>query len=199
MKYVRAGQMFAEYADSGITDKQSLFLAELKEQYGVRRPVILYQGQEGYHTMTFGICRPVIICDRNLESKESEMLIRHEMVHIRRLDALWKMLVRFVVILHWWNPVIRKLRHEFGRVCEYSCDEIAMQAKTSEEVKEYLRLLINEAGKTPETGTAFMGWKNSFADDVEDIKERIANLMKKRNGIVMRQGCWRRRWLSAIL
>ena len=180
LKYVRVRRLFDKYADSGMTEKQRLFLAELKKQYGVRRSVILYQGQDGYHTMTFGICRPVIICDRNLESKEAEMLIRHEMVHIRRLDALWKMLVRFVVILHWWNPVARKLRCEFVRACEYSCDEIAMQAKTREEVKEYLRLLIYEAGETPETGTAFMGWQSSFADDVQNIKERMANLMKKK-------------------
>lgn len=187
LKYVRARHVFVKYADSGMTEKQRLFLAELKKQYGVRQPVVLYQGQDGYPTMTFGICKPVIICDRNLESKEAEMLIRHEMVHIRRLDVLWKILVRFVVILHWWNPVVRKLRREFMRVCEYSCDEIAMQAKTKEEVKEYLRLLINETGETPETGTVFMGWQNSFSDDVENIKERIVNLLKKRNGTVMWQ------------
>ena len=180
LKYVRARHVFVKYADSGMAEKQRLFLAELKKQYGVRQPVVLYQGQDGYPTMTFGICKPVIICDRNLESKEAEMLIRHEMVHIRRLDVLWKILVRFVVILHWWNPVVRKLRREFMRVCEYSCDEIAMQAKTKEEVKEYLRLLINETGETPETGTVFMGWQNSFSDDVENIKERIVNLLKKK-------------------
>lgn len=179
-KYVRARQLFIKYADSEMTEKQRLFLAELKRQYSVKRPVVLYQGQDGYHTMTFGICQPVIICDRNLESKEAEMLIRHEMVHIKRLDTLWKMLVRFVVILHWWNPVVRKLRREFMRVCEYSCDEIAMQTKTRKEIKEYLHLLINEASETSEKETVFMGRQNSFADDVETIKKRMANLLKRK-------------------
>ena len=80
-----------------------------------------------------------------------------------------------VVMLHWWNPIARKLRREFERICEYSCDEIVMQAKPREEVKEYLCLLISEAS---ETGTVFMGWHNGFADDVEDIKERMSNLLK---------------------
>lgn len=179
-KYVRIRQQIDKYKGTVMTWQQKSFLEGLKKQYGVRWPVILYQGRDGEPTITFGICRPVIICNREIGSREAEMLVSHEMVHIRRMDVLWKLFVRFVVMLHWWNPIVRKLRREFERACEYSCDEIAMQTKTREEVKEYLRLLISEASETMETGTTFMGWQNGFADDVEDIKERMANLLKKK-------------------
>ncbi len=177
LKYVRIRRQIDKYTGNVMTEKQKSFLERLKKQYGVKWPVVLYQAREGEPTITFGICRPVIICNREMNSREAEMLVRHEMVHIRRMDVLWKLLVRLVVMLHWWNPIIRKLRREFERVCEYSCDEIAMQEKPREEVKEYLRLLINEAS---ETGKTFIGWQNGFTDDMEDIKDRMENLLKKK-------------------
>lgn len=178
LKYFRIRRVILKYEDREMTEKQRTFLTELKKQYGVSRPVILCQGREEDHTMTFGFCRPVIICDKDIDSREAEIHVRHEMVHIKRLDALWKLLTRLVVILHWWNPIAWKMRREFERVCEYSCDEIVMQGRTREEVKEYLRLLIDEACVASETEAASMEWQNGFADDMENMRERIRNLMK---------------------
>ena len=84
------------------------------------------------------------------------------------------------MILHWWNPIAWLLWRDFERVCEFSCDEIVMQGKTREEVKEYLRLLIDEACAASETKTASIGWQNGFANDVDMMKERMSNLMKKK-------------------
>ncbi|MDE6319644.1 MAG: M56 family metallopeptidase, partial [Lachnospiraceae bacterium] len=154
LKYFRIRRLILRYKATEMTERQQSFLTELKKQYGVRRPVILCQGQDGDHTMTFGLCRPVIICNKEIDSWEAEIHVRHEMVHIKRLDALWKILTRLVVILHWWNPIAWMLRRDLEQVCECSCDEIVMQGKTREEVKVYLRLLINEAYAVSETTTA---------------------------------------------
>lgn len=180
LKYFRIRRLILTYEVTETTEKQRPLLAGLKRQYGVRRPVMLCQGRDGDHTMTFGVCRPVIICSKETGSWEAEMHVRHEMVHIKRLDVLWKMLVRLVLILHWWNPVAWMLRREFERICEYSCDEIVMQGRTSEEVKEYLGLLIDESCAASDTEAASMGWQNGFADDAEHIKERIRNLSIKK-------------------
>lgn len=181
LKYFWIRRLILKYEGTEMTEKQQSFLAELKKQYGVRRPVILCQGQDRNHTMTFGVCRPVIICDKEIDSWEAEIHVRHEMVHIKRLDALWKIFTRLIVILHWWNPIAWMLRRDFERVCEYSCDEIVMQGKTREEVKAYLRLLINEVYAMSKEKTASVWCQNSFVDDVESIKERMNNLMKKKS------------------
>lgn len=180
LKYYRIRQMILRNESTEITENQQSFLAEIKKQYGVKRSVILCQGQEGNRTMTFGVCRPVIICDRKIDSWEAEIHIRHEMVHIKRLDALWKILIEFVVILHWWNPIAWMMRREFDRVCEYSCDEIVMQGKTREEVKAYLCLLIDEVCAASETKTASISWQNHFANDMDNMKKRMENVMKKK-------------------
>lgn len=178
--YVRVRHRLLINAGGVMTEKQQSFLEVWKKKYGVRRPVILYRGQEENQTITFGIYSPVIICNREVGSREAELLVRHEMVHIRRLDVLWKLLARFAAILHWWNPAVWILRRELERVCEYSCDEIAMEGEAGEEIKSYLRLLIEEACAVSGR-TSSAGWQSSFVDDVESLKERMANLMKKKN------------------
>lgn len=177
--YLRTVRRFKSCAKSEMTDPQRAVLDELRRQYGLRRSIALYQGQAQGRTMTFGFFRPVIVCDRELGSREAELLVRHEMIHIRRLDTLWKVLAEFVTFLHWWNPVMWILYRDFERVCEWSCDETVMQDRPGEEVKAYLRLLIEEAQKG-KSERASLRWRVGFGDSAKRLKERMENLMKRR-------------------
>lgn len=177
VEYVRLVRLAAGYADCVMTPEQRAFLDGLKKQYGIRRRVFLYEAPEKEYTMTFGFFNPVIVCGRETTSREAELLVRHELVHIKRMDAFWKMFMELAAMLHWWNPLVRKLRRDFEQVCECSCDETVMQEKTSEEVKEYLRLMIEEA-QEKKTEKNSMRWKSRFGDDAQKIKERMENLMR---------------------
>lgn len=179
VEYARLVRLAAGYADRVMTPEQRTFLDGLKEQYGIRRRVFLYEAPEKEYTITFGFFCPVIVCGKETASREAELLVRHELVHIKRLDAFWKMFMQFAVMLHWWNPLVWILRRDFEQVCECSCDEIVMQEKSKEEVKEYLRLMIEEA-QEKKTEHASMRWKAGFGDDLQKIKERMENLMKRK-------------------
>lgn len=179
-EYVMLVRLAAGYADRAMTPEQRTFIGRLKKQYGVRRRVFLYEAPEKEYTMTFGFLRPVIVCSRETADREAELLVRHELVHIRRMDTFWKMLMQLAAMIFWWNPLTWILRRDFEQVCECSCDEIVMQEKTKEEVKEYLRLMIEEAQeKKPKNVSP--RWKAGFGDDTQKMKERMENLMRKKN------------------
>lgn len=178
--YVRTSRVIARYADRSMTDRQKVFLAGLKRRYGVKRQVSLSCGYAGADTMTFGIRRPVIICDKDVDSMAAELLVSHEMVHIRYLDVVWKILMQFAVILHWWNPITRILQHELEFVCECSCDERVLQGRKEEEIREYRSLMIREALAQTETKKTPLRWKVSFGDQQSEIKERMDNLIRKK-------------------
>ena len=95
------------------------------------------------------------------------------------MDALWKMFMQLAVMIHWWNPLVWKLRSSFEQVCECSCDETVMQEKPKEEVKEYLRLMIEEA-REKKTGKFSPRWKSGFGENAQKIKERMDNLMRRK-------------------
>ncbi|MDE7358386.1 MAG: M56 family metallopeptidase [Lachnospiraceae bacterium] len=179
VEYVRLARAATQYADRAMTPEQRNFLDGLKHQYGIRRRVFLYEATAEERTITFGFFRPVIVCSRDVTSREAELLVRHELVHIRRMDVLWKLFMHLAVMLHWCNPMVWILRRDFNQVCECSCDEIVMQGKSKEEVKEYLRLMIEEA-REKKTDKVSVRWKSGFGGEAQKIKERMENLMKRK-------------------
>lgn len=179
-KYIRTARLVASYVDTTMTEEHEVFLAGLKEQYGIKRRVLLYQGEPGRPSITFGAFRPVILCGREIGSRESELVVRHEMVHIRRLDAVWKMLIQFAKFMHWCNPMMWLLCDEFDRVCEISCDETAVLELTEEERTSYGLLLIAEAQEADELKRFPLKWKAGFGSNMRRVKERVDNLMRKK-------------------
>lgn len=179
VEYIRLVRLAAGYAERVMTPEQRAFLDGLKEQYGIRCRVFLYEAPDKGYTMTFGFFCPVIVCGKEIASREAELLVRHELVHIRRRDAFWKMLMQLAAMLHWWNPLVWKLRRDFEQVCECSCDETVMQNTTDEEVEEYLRLMIEEAREKKDEDVS-LRWNAGFGDNAQKIKERMENLMNKK-------------------
>lgn len=178
-EYIWLVRLAAGYAERAMTPEQRAFLDGLKEQCGIRCRVFLYEAPDKEYTMTFGFFCPVIVCGREIASREAELLVRHELVHIRRRDAFWKMLMQLAAMLHWWNPLVWKLRRDFEQVCECSCDETVMQNTTDEEVEEYLRLMIEEAREKKDENVS-LRWNAGFGDNAQKIKERMENLMNKK-------------------
>ena len=161
------------------------------ETWGIRRGgrfchiqqrVTVYRDVPDGQDMTFGLFRPVILCTLKDGKKQEEYALQHELVHVRRVDIFWKMLLRLATILHWWNPVVWYLYHDFERLCECSCDEVVLQGRTEEEKKDYLRLVVIEAEKVkkgkrksenPHWGLGF-----ELGKEARRIEERMENAMR---------------------
>ena len=181
--YVRMTRRFAGYANAIMADRHRKVIDELKEEYGVKRSIALYYGRRGEAAMTFGLFSPIIICGKDPESREAQLLIRHELVHISRMDVFWKMLMQFVRLLHWWNPFAWILYFEFERICEYSCDETVTKGMPREERNLYMRLLIEETLARKSEEKSSVRWRagvGNSAKDTKELRERVENLMKKR-------------------
>lgn len=185
-EYFQTIRWFVRHADRNMTASHRTVLESLKGEYRIKRRVLLFQGQDGEPTMTFGIFRPIILCGRDVESREAELLIRHEMVHIKCWDILWKVLIQFVRFLHWWNPVRWLLFKDFERVSEWACDETVMHGRSEEEVNEYLLLLIEVARNSGKPKESKLRFRAGFGDNAKKLKERMDNLMsrKKWNKVV---------------
>ena len=179
-EYLQTIRWFVKHADRNMTESQSAVVESLKEEYRIKRRVLLCQGEDGAPTITFGIFRPVILCGRPVESREAELLIRHELVHIKRWDTLWKVLIQFVKFLHWWNLFMWALFKDFERVSEWACDETVMEGRADEEVDEYLLLLIEEARDIGKSKEPKLRFRAGFGDNAKKLKERMDNLMRRK-------------------
>lgn len=176
VEYLRITRRFAAYAKMAMTEQERALVDRLRKEYGVKRSVSLLRARDNDPSMTFGILRPVIICAGKADSREAELLARHEMVHIKRLDVLWKIIAQFAIFLHWWNPFVWKLRKKLEHVCECACDDGVLRGRTKEETKMYLLLLIDEA-EDEEPEEAPVKWNVGFGGSSKHIRERMMNIM----------------------
>lgn len=96
-----------------------------------------------------GVFRPKIIIPSGLDpdSAEGRMILKHENIHRRRLDNLWRALAVGIACVHWFNPLVWVMLKGFFDDMELSCDEAVIgQGKYSpDERKTYASALLNFA------------------------------------------------------
>jgi beta-lactamase regulating signal transducer with metallopeptidase domain len=77
----------------------------------------------------FGILRPTIVVPGRWSSWTKERLnivLMHELAHVKRWDALWNVAAQIVCALMWMNPLAWKVCSLLQREAELSCDDLVL-------------------------------------------------------------------------
>ena len=83
----------------------------------------IYQSENVVSPFVLGIIKPKIYLPFNMNEKDMEHVVAHEMAHIRRKDHLWKPLGFLLLTLHWFNPLMWLGYVLLCRDIELACDE----------------------------------------------------------------------------
>jgi len=156
----------------------------LKKEYRIKRKIAILLCREEVNPFTIGIRKPIIILNQEVFHADLELTIRHELVHIKRYDALVRMLRNLAQIVHWYNPMIYLFKREMDCVCEMSCDERVVKCMSKEQRECYAKLIVHQAGN----GGKHLQWAATLSHDGKNIKERIIYIMKGCNGKKKRHG-----------
>lgn len=123
----------------------SLFVQVWLSRRKLKRPVQVRVSDQIASPLTFGVLRPVIVLPKNTDWDDEAGLgcvLTHELVHIRRFDALWKLILAAALCLHWFNPLVWLLCASANRDLELSCDEQVVRILGQREKAFYARVLI---------------------------------------------------------
>ena len=122
-----------------------------------------------------GLIPAVYLTEDVLQTDEAELILRHELTHLRHLDFLWSLCRTAAVTVYWWNPFIWLAAICSKRDAELACDE-AVAAKLPESKRlAYARAILAQAPRK----TAAL----SLAGP--PVKERILFLTKKQRTSVL--------------
>ena len=80
-----------------------------------------------------------------LSKSQKRHIVEHELVHIRRQDPLFKLLVTLACCFFWFNPLIWIMRTLMNRDIELVCDEQVIRYESSQERRSYATLLLTFA------------------------------------------------------
>ena len=95
---------------------------EAKAELGVNNLTLLTCPAVGAPLVT-GFVNPVLLLPREAVS---DGVLRHELIHTRRRDLWYKLLLLLARALHWFNPLVHGMARAANRDLERACDEAAV-------------------------------------------------------------------------
>ena len=122
-----------------------------------------------------GLIPAVYLTEDVLQADEAELILRHELTHLRHLDFLWSLCRTAAVTVYWWNPFIWLAAICSKRDAELACDEAVAAKLPDKERLAYARAILAQAPRK----TAAL----SLAGP--PVKERILFLTKKQRTSVL--------------
>ena len=122
-----------------------------------------------------GLVPAVYLTEDVLQTPETELILRHELTHLRHLDHLWSFCRTAAVIAYWWNPFIWLAAICSKRDAELACDEAVAAGLSDAQRLVYARAILAQA---PRKAAAL-----SLAGP--PVRERILFLTKKQRTSVL--------------
>lgn len=151
----------------------------------------IYPIKDGYKTatvfespmapapLTLGLWQSVIVMPEglaeSLNDEELACVLAHEVAHITRHDTSIAILQQLARIGFWWNPLLRHINRQIGRLRERICDDYVVKRlgnglPLAEAIVKVAEWSVARKVPIPLTTT--------LLDDAGDIEQRITRLMK---------------------
>lgn len=149
------------------------------EQNSILRSVEVYVSDQTSQPLTYGVFCPRIVLPKNMDWKnrdELEIILSHEMMHIKRFDAITKTFLWVAASLQWYNPLTWIMLVIANRDIELACDYCVTARMDKNRKVLYAETLLRYADSKQRFVRV-----NSFSQYF--IVERIESLVKAKRSI----------------
>ena len=117
--------------------------------------------------LTFGVFRPTVLLPEDLTVGDArfQLVLAHELAHIRRKDCLRKLLLTVCLCLYWWDPLVWLMVGLANRDMELACDEAVLRALGPDRRKAYALTLLDMAQRNPKPAPLCSGFARSGTEE----------------------------------
>ena len=117
--------------------------------------------------LTFGVFRPTVLLPDDLRAGQAQfqLVLAHELAHIRRKDCLRKLLLTVCLCLNWWNPLVWVMVRLANRDMELACDETVLRTLGPACKKSYALTLLDMAQRQAKPSPLCSGFAKSCAEE----------------------------------
>lgn len=124
--------------------------------------------------LAIGFIRPTLLLSKeDYTYEELEAVLRHELIHIRRRDLWYKLLLLIARSLHWFNPIVHLMARRAEEDLEISCDEAVVSGKPISFQSQYGHAVLSAAEYdlkfSASLTTHFKGGKNTMKERMSAI------------------------------
>lgn len=166
-----------------LTDEAILAVLERESAAaGLRKPLPVYTAAVG-SPMIVGAIKPTLLLpELELSTEQLSLVFRHELIHYRRRDIWYKLLLMLANAIHWFNPMVWLMVYAADRDLELSCDEAVVAGRDEAYREEYGRCLLAVVRAGMSRRTLFT---TNFYSGKKTLKNRLATIFdttKKHRG-----------------
>lgn len=126
-----------------------------------------------------GIFKSYIILPKiDYEESEITWILRHELMHYKKKDLIYKFLVMAVTSIYWFNPLIYVMNKYINIECELSCDEKILHKCDFNERQNYALTLLNSL-KESQSNLNYTKLATELGNK-EILKRRFDNMLNRK-------------------
>ena len=143
---------------------------------GLKRAVPVRRSRQISTPMVLGLLRPVLLLPEG--QAVDEVVLCHELTHLKRLDLAYKALLVAACWLHWFNPLVWWMSRAASENLELCCDDDVAAGRDAAFRRKYGELLLSTAEEKPGPTLS-----SRFGGSKQAMRDRLANLfVKKKRG-----------------
>lgn len=166
--------------DGGLLD----VIANLARQLHLRKAPRLCQSSAITSPAVAGLFRPILLLpssfSQTFTTPEARLVLKHELMHLKRGDLLMNALLCLLMALHWFNPLLWLAFHKARLDREAACDEDVLRHARPDERAAYGHALLKA-----ESAFCPRGWSLGFVgifDRGTGLRTRIGAIASQRAG-----------------
>lgn len=155
-------------------------LADLAAELGVSPAPALYMSGCIRTPLGVGLFHPAVyLPEIPFEPQTLELVLRHELTHLKQRDLLFQWFSLAALALHWFNPLTWAYLRECGFLCETACDEAVAVNLDSAGRRRYGSAILDTLCRAASSGT---GVCSPFCSGPAGLKRRLKRILRPRRG-----------------
>ncbi len=153
--------------------------AELKSSEHIKDNI--YKSDRIKSPAVYGIIRPKIVVPAGIEGCDTDYIILHERMHIKRRDNLFRVVAVITACVHWFNPLSWIFLRCFFSDMELACDAKVLKNLNENQTREYANTILSCSAGKALFASAFGGAKT---------RVRIENILSYKKLTVLSSLCF---------
>lgn len=132
--------------------------------------------------MLVGLVAPTLILPcTDFTPEQLQLVLTHELVHYRRKDLWYRLIVQLAYTVHWLNPLVKWMVNQAGLDLEFACDDEVMLTADVRQRGIYCEALLKTAEEKSAPGLAHRAkqgaWGSTgFSQNKKILQARFARL-----------------------
>lgn len=152
---------------------------QVARELGVKRPPLLTVSSGVDSPLVLGLLRPrLVLPEGEIPPAELDFILRHELIHCRRGDLWYSLLLLAANAVHWFDPLVYLLRREALADMELTCDDAVVAGCGVEERRAYSETLL--AAVHRQRGLGRSALSTQFYGGARRMKDRFRNILAGR-------------------